>query len=97
MSVWGGAAWGFDPDRILEADHIHIPSFVEVSYSLFGWLLPMYMYQFQDASSLEQIYQQHDFGFLVLVQENLRARIKYGYTDDGVRNERAELQFLFGM
>ena len=40
---------------------------------------------------------QHEAGVIVLVQENIRLKAKYTYTDDLTRNERAEIQILFGM
>ena len=51
FSVWGGGVLGLDRDRTLDADHTHLTGFLEVSYAVNSWCIPMYLIQAQDASS----------------------------------------------
>ena len=97
FSLWGGGVLGLDRDRTLDADHTHLTGFLEVSYAVYSWLIPMYLVQAQDASSMDRLYMQHEAGVVILVQENMRLKAKYTYTDDLTQNERAEVQLLFGM
>jgi hypothetical protein len=43
------------------------------------------------------VFAQHDAGALMLITENLRARLRFTFTDDGERNEVAELQLLLAI
>ena len=87
---------GFDFDHAVSADHEHVTGFVEVSYLLAGWIMPIYMYQAQDTSSQKRLYQQHDVGVLFMPIENLRFRVRYGYTDDREQNELVDVHALMG-
>jgi hypothetical protein len=88
---------GRDKDWVVDARNRSISYFVELSYPLTSWLIPMYQYQYQDASNFPFETQQHDFGVVLLPWENLRTRIKGTFLDDGIANETAELQLLLGM
>ena len=92
-----GVALGLDQNREVDLQHTHLTGFGEFSYAITSWLMALYMIQFHDASSSERVELQHDAGIAVLLQENIRATMKYSYSDDLIQNERVELQVLFGM
>jgi len=92
-----GLALGLDQNREIGRQHTHLTGFSEFSYALNSWLMGLYMIQFHDTSSSERLELQHDVGFVTLLQENIRATLKYSYSDDLIQNERVELQVLFGM
>ena len=92
-----GVALGLDQNREVDLQHTHLTGFGEFSYAITSWAMALYMIQFHDASSSERIELQHDAGIAVLLQENIRATMKYSYSDDLIQNERVELQVLFGM
>ena len=96
FSLWGGIMLGLDRDLAANAASTNLTWFVEISYSILSWLTPIYLYQYQDSRGFEREAQKHDFGLIILVAENIRGRAKFSFTDDGVRNEFGELQFLFG-
>jgi hypothetical protein len=91
-SLLGGAMLGDDRNLQTFVDDRSVTFFGEISYPLTSWLIPSYMYQFQDAESFKQETQRHDIGVIVLPLENLRVRAKYTFTDDNAKNEEAELQ-----
>lgn len=97
FGLLAGIALGLDQNREINRQHTHLTGFGELSYAFKSWLLGLYMVQFHDSSSSERIELQHDVGLVTLFQENIRATLKYSYSDDLVRNERIELQVLFGM
>ena len=37
----GGGVLGLDRNRTLDADHTHLTGFLEVSYAVYSWLMPM--------------------------------------------------------
>ena len=92
-----GVALGLDQNREVNLQHTHLTGFGELSYAITSWMMALYMIQFHDASSSERVELQHDAGIAVLLQENIRATMKYSYSDDLIQNERLELQVLFGM
>ncbi len=97
FSLWSGAMFGLDQDVPLNIPARSITWFAEASFAVFPWLIGMYAYQIQDAASFEREIQRHDIGTLIVLPENIRARAKFGFIDDGVKNEVAELQLLFGI
>jgi hypothetical protein len=92
FALIGGAMLGLDRDLMTYEDDRSLTWFAEVSYPLLTWLIPMYLYQYEDAQSFEREVQRHDVGVILLPLENMRVRLKYTYTDDAVKNEEAELQ-----
>jgi hypothetical protein len=96
ITVWGGVMLGLDRDLTIYVDNESVTWFGEVSYPVFAWLMPMYLYQYQDAASFGREVETHDLGFVLLPLENTRAVARYSYSDDGRRNDVAELQILFG-
>lgn len=94
LTLWGGAIVGFDEDLQTERDVLSLTWFVEAGYALTSWLAVQYAYQYLDSSDLEEERQQHDVGFVALITENVRARLKLSFSDDGVRNDRLEAQLL---
>jgi hypothetical protein len=92
LSLIGGAMLGFDRDLMTYVDDRSLTWFGEASYPLLSWLIPVYMYQYQDAESFAVETQRHDVGLILLPLENMRVRVKYTYTDDAMKNEEAELQ-----
>lgn len=96
-SLWGGFMLGLDEDVTRGAHLDSHTAFAELSYPALSWLLPMYLFQVQDASDLQESTIQHDLGALILLQENVRARVRFGYSDDGIDNEVADIQVLFAL
>ena len=97
FSLWGGVMVGLDTDLAVDSRDTSITWFGEASYGVLSWLHILYQYRFQDAESLTTISQQHDAGVVVLVLENLRLRLSYTFTDDGIDNETAGIQALLGL
>jgi hypothetical protein len=94
LAVWGGVMYGLDRDRSTYVDNRSLTWFAEASYAIRSWLVPMYMYQYQDAASFMRERQTHDLGVAMLALENVRILAKLGYSPDGVENESAELKVL---
>ena len=99
ISLWTGWMAGFDNDLTLVGDSRSESStvFGELSYPVTSWFLPIYLYQYQDASSFNKATQQHDIGALFLPYENIRVRAKFTAKDNDMKDEVAELQILFGL
>jgi hypothetical protein len=95
-ALWGGVMLGADRDRLVSATNRSVTWFGEASYRINSYLTAMYVYQYQDASSLPWEVQLHDVGLVGLLMENLRARLRVSATIDRVRNESADLQLLVG-
>ena len=96
-TVWGGLMLGFDRDVALSTRNRSVTSFAEASYSLTSWLMPMYLYQYQDAASFRKETQRHDVGVIVLPLENLRARLKYSGVIGKPTDRTVELQLVLGI
>lgn len=97
FAFWTGAMVGLDQDVPQNIPAPSITCYGEATYAFLPWLVGMYAYQYQDAASFEREVQRHDFGAVLILPENVRARAKFGFTDDGERNEVAELQLLMGI
>jgi hypothetical protein len=95
-SLWGGFMAGFDRDEVLVATNRSVTWFGEASFRITSFLTAMYLYQFQDASSLAHAAQLHDVGLVGLLMDNLRVRLRFSASQDRVRNESADLQLLVG-
>ncbi len=93
-SLLAGAMLGDDRDLQTYQDDRSLTWFAEASYPLLSWLMPSYMYQYQDAESFTKEVQRHDIGVIVLPLENLRLRAKVTLTPDDTRNEEAEFQLF---
>ena len=66
----------------------------EVSYAIYPWLRPMYLFQYVDGSRQEREYRQHDAGVLVLLADNIRLKARFQYSEDQINNEVVDLQAL---
>ena len=97
VSLLAGAMVGNDRDLVTYVDDLSLTGFAELSYPIFSWLIPMYLYQYQDAESFLIERQKHDFGFVILPLENVRVRAKVSLTDDDTSNEEAELQIFLAL
>lgn len=97
VSLLGGAMVGNDRDLVTYVDDLSLTWFGELSYPIWTWLTPTYMYQYQDAESFLHETQRHDFGLIFLPLENVRVRARVGYTDDDTENEEAELQIFLAL
>jgi hypothetical protein len=93
----GGVMFGIDRDDVLHLDNMSLTWFVEASYAARSWLMPVYIYQYQDASALDEQRQTHGIGLIGLVAENLRARLSFNVSDDDVVNESGQLQLMLGI
>jgi hypothetical protein len=94
LTLSGGAMFGFDLDLAARRNVHNLTWFAELSYAPVSWLVLLYIFQYQDSAAFTQETMQHDAGALVLLLENVRLRAKVGVSDDDVKNEVAELQFL---
>jgi hypothetical protein len=97
-TVWGGLMLGDDryramPDKPAWRNH-SLTWFAEGDYFVTPWLALIYVYQYQDASSLRQEVQSHQVGLVGILLENLRVRLKGNYTPDRTRNDGVDLQVL---
>lgn len=97
FNLWGGFMLGADYNVDVDANLNSHTAFVEASYPVTSWFVPLYVFQVQDSSNLQDTTVQHDVGALVMLMDNLRARLRYGYSADGIDNELAELQLLFAL
>jgi hypothetical protein len=98
VSAWAGAMLGNDryratPDKPAWRNH-SLTWFAEGDYFITPWLALLYVYQYQDASSLRQEIQVHQVGLVGIAMENLRVRLKANYTPDRIRNDGVDLQVL---
>ena len=66
--------------------------FAELSYPILSWMMPMYMFQYQDAESFSAQTQRHDVGVIFLPLENMRVRARVTLLDNERKDEEAELQ-----
>jgi len=94
FTLQGAVMMGFDEELMANRDVTSISWFLEAQYPLLSWLSLVYIYQYQDSNDLERERQQHDAGILALITENVRTRLKFSFSDDGVDNDIVELQFL---
>lgn len=94
LTVWGGAMLGLDHNFDAGRRNTSLTAFGEVAFAVTSWLTPIYVFQYQDAASLPQARRQHDLGVVVLLLEDIRARARFSYSDDGVNNESADIQVL---
>jgi hypothetical protein len=96
VMFWGGVMAGLDRDLAVELDTISLTGFAELSWMFNGWIMPMYLYQYQDSYSYERVVQEHTVGVIFVPLENIRLRVKFGFSDDAVNNESGELQLFVG-
>lgn len=94
FGAWGGLMLGADRDLTLLRTMLSATWFIELSYALTSWLVPVYVYQYQDSAALERPVEQHEIGVVFLILEDLRGRAKFTFTDDLVDNEAVDLQLL---
>ena len=90
----GGAMLGNDRDLGTYEDDKSVTLFGELTYPLLSWLIPSYLFQYQDAESFQREVMRHDLGVILLPLENLRLRLKVTFTDDDRDNEEAEFQLF---
>ena len=94
--MWAGAMLGYDRDTVAKEARDSLTGFVEIAYRFISDIFPMYMYQYQQADASSDPIIRHDIGVVALPLENMRWRLHYGYTPDGVANETVQLQMLLG-
>ena len=98
LSVWGGMMFGRDHYRPTLAaaswDNKSLTWFTEGDWFINPWMALIYVYQYQDATSLRQEVQLHQVGLVGILMENLRVRLKGGYTPDRIKNDVIDLQVL---
>ena len=96
IGLWAGAMLGQDKDKATDRDNQSLTGFGELSYDLATWLIALYQYQLQDQAAQKELKQIHGAGLVALLYENVRTRLRFTRTDDGVEPfQVAELQFLF--
>jgi hypothetical protein len=97
-AAWGGAMFGDDDYRALAGkpawNNHSLTWFGEGDWFITPWMAVVYVYQYQDATSLRQEVQVHQLGLVAILLENLRVRLKGNYTPDRVRNDSVDLQML---
>lgn len=94
LSLAGGVLIGWDQLAATFKKSGSIAWIGEASFAVTRWLLPVYTYQYQDSSDRTSAYQQHDLGVIVAIFEDLRGRARFRFSDDGQKNELADLQLL---
>lgn len=98
LAAWGGLMLGRDHYRATPLtaawDNKSLSWFAEGDWFITSWLALIYVYQYQDATSLRQEVQLHQAGLVGILMENLRVRLKGNYTPDRVRNDVVDLQVL---
>jgi hypothetical protein len=97
VRLQGGVMYGADRDLRRDLGNKSLTWAVELSYQATSWLMPMYMFQYQDASDRQKPTRLHDIGLVALVLENVRPMLRFSFSDDGVQNESAQLQILVGL
>jgi hypothetical protein len=96
FTLWAGSMLGLDEDKLVGAKNESFTWFGEANYAFTSWLVASYMYSYQDSADSETYKQRHDAGLILLPLENVRIRAKYGFTDDDIKNDVAEVHLLLG-
>lgn len=94
LTLYGGVMLGVDRDLTNSRDVTSLTWFAELAYPITSWLAALYAYQFQDSTDLELERQRHDVGLVAIILENIRARVRFSFTDDDTRNDTLEAQLL---
>lgn len=94
LTLYSGVMLGIDRDLANSRDVTSLTWFAELGYPITSWLEVLYAFQFQDSTDLETERQRHDIGVVALLIENIRARIRFSFTDDDIRNDTLEAQLL---
>ncbi len=97
FTLQGAMMLGFDDEVRTNRAINSVSWFLEAQYPIASWLSVVYIYQYQDSNDLMRERQQHDAGIIALITENVRTRLKFSYSDDGVKNDIVELQILAAM
>ncbi len=96
LLLLGSFARGFDIDVPTGYRSRSLTIIGEASYGIYPWLRPMYLFQYLDSSRQDREYRQHDFGFLILLADNIRVKARFQYSEDQINNEVIDLQALVG-
>ncbi len=71
-ALWSGLMYGADHDIVRDLPSVSVTGFTEVSYLLKSWLIPTYLYQYQDTATFQTVSHEHSLGLVTLIQENIR-------------------------